>query len=664
MQIDKIQDSDINFLISCFDGLTSERIYQLPSEYIESVRYLPKELTPKPGFYDYDFTPPLREIVDCFSPLSPVREVVFMKGLQIGATTGILEAALAYHIGSVPTPQLYVSADKELVTIGMKTKVERMLDNCGLREKIMSQSDLGNKRKTGDTQTEKEYPGGFLHAIGARNPGKLRSMSYPVILFDELDGFPDRLGDEGDPVDLARNRSVAFSRKRKLLYISTPLIMQTSKIYKLFLQGDQRYFNVPCKHCGEMITLEWHMNESQTKTGLKAGIIFDYLESGNIIPESVHYKTQCCGKKIYDHDKSIFLKQGSWIPTAEPYYDGIRSYHENTLYSPPGFYSWTDMVYDWSKCWDIVKNRMKDVEKYKEFRNTKQGLPYEERGESPRYERVIAHRRNYPANKIINKMTIEETGSPVLLLTASCDVQKEKIFCHITAWCKNGVNYTLDFRQLEGNTELITNEPWRKLEQIIENEIWVSDDKKQYRIRATFIDAGFNTESVYNFCSQYSTGVFPSFGRDYLQDGVTYRLAAKSTLEKAGCLCFHINTTKIKDRIAASFRRDWNTGEYQPEWHPNFPDDFRDDLFRHYEAEYKSAKIDKKTNKILGYVWVNTPGADNHLFDTTTYNHCVLEMIADNICKNELQLEALSWNDFWNYANEGVYYTIQQEAKK
>jgi terminase, large subunit len=656
MQTDKIQDSDINFLISCFDALTSERIYQLPSEYIESVRYMPKELTPKPGYYDYDYTPYLREIVDCLSPMSPVREIVVMKPAQIGYTTGALEAALAYHIGSVPTPQLYVSADKELVTTGMKTKVERMLDNCGLREKIFSQSDIGNKRKTGDTQTEKEYPGGFLHAIGARNPGKLRSMSYPVILFDELDGFPDRLGDEGDPVDLARNRTMAFARKRKILYGSTPLVLQTSKINKLFLSGDQRYFNIPCKHCGQMISLEWHLNEAQTQTGQKAGIMFEFLESGNIIPESVYYKTQCCGEKLYDHDKTIFLKQGEWIPTATPYYDGIRSYQINALYSPPGMFSWTDMVYEWANCWDVIKNRVKDIEKYREFRNTKQGLPYEERGEAPRYERVVAHRRNYPSNTIINKMIIEETGGPVLLLTCACDVQKDCLFCHIIAWCKNGVNYTLDFRKLEGDTELLTNEPWKLLEKIIEDEVWISDDKKEYRIRATEIDAGYRTDQVYNFCSQYTSGVFPSFGRDYLQDGVTFRHASKSTIDKAGTLVYLVNTTKIKDRIAASFRRDWNTGELQPEWNPNFPDDFKDDLFRHYESESKVAVYDKKTNKIQRIIW-KADGSDNHLFDTTCYNHNILEVIADNICRTELSLDYLSWPDFWTYASEGVYYT-------
>ena len=651
--------NDLIFTEAAFQNIVDSRIYQQPSEYIESVRYLPRELTPKHGYYDYNYTPYMREIVDCFSPLSPVREIVVMKGVQIGMTTGVLEAAIAYFIGSVPTPQLYVSADKELVTIRMKTKVDRMLDNCGLREKIFSQTNIGNRRKTGDTKTEKEYPGGFLHAIGARNPGKLRSMSYPVILFDELDGFPDRLGDEGDPVDLARNRSNAFARKRKLLYISTPLIMQTSKIYRMFLQGDQRYYHIPCRHCGEMIKLEWHLNENETATGQRAGVMFDLTESGRLIPESVHYKTQCCGKRLYDHDKAVFLPDGVWIPTALPYHDGVRSYQISALYSPPGMYSWTEMVYDWLACWDVHKNRVRDLEKYREFRNTKEGLPFEERGEAPRFERVIAHRRTYASNQIPNTMAARDAGGPVQILTCSCDIQADKIYCDIMGWCEGGRSFGVDFRTLEGDTVDITRGPWRELEKIIESEVWTSDDGRQYRIRATFIDAGYRADQVYRFCAQYSSGVFPTFGVDWLLDGVTFRQASKATIEKAGTLVFRINTSKIKDRIAASFRRDWNTGELQPEWHPNFPEDYGDDIFRMYEAEYKAKKYDKKTNKLLGIYWVQTPNAQNHKFDTHCYNVAALEMVAEYVCVETLGLESLDWPAFWSYCRDGVYYTMR-----
>ncbi|HET6494978.1 MAG TPA: phage terminase large subunit family protein, partial [Thermoleophilia bacterium] len=74
-----------------FDGLTTELVVVTPSEWAETQRYLPAQLTPMPGPYRFDVTPYLREIVDCIGIESPVREVSLMKGVQMAATVGILE---------------------------------------------------------------------------------------------------------------------------------------------------------------------------------------------------------------------------------------------------------------------------------------------------------------------------------------------------------------------------------------------------------------------------------------------------------------------------------------------------------------------------------------------------------------------------------------------
>ena len=650
-------DTDYEIISEQINSIITVKNYELPTEFIERTRYLPSELTNKPGFFKYSYAPYCTEIVNELSPMSNTREVVVIKGAQLGLTTGVLESAVAFFIGCAPRPQLYVSADAELVAQGMESKIERMIDSCGLRDLIKPQT--GNKsKKTGDTKLRKDYKNGWLQAIGAQNPGKMRSQSFPVALLDEVDAFPQTLKNEGDPIALIRNRVlIPYEDKGKILYLSTPLIKQTSKITYLYEQGDMREYFIQCPRCGNMIVLKWHISETESKTGLKAGIIFDCTEYGLPIKTSVKYKCQSCGGLIENHEKNIFLKNGVWTPQQQTKRERMKSYHISGLYSPVGMMSWHGMVEAWVEAWDVVRNRMRDVERLREFYNTKLGIGWEERGESPRYERVSAHRRNYASNTILNNQIRNEAGSEILLLTCAVDVQKDRIFCHIMAWAQNGINYTLDFRDIEGDTSVMTSEPWRKLTDIIENEIWTSDDKKQYRIRCTYIDAGYNTESVYTFCSDYSSGVFPSFGRDWLLDGVTYRQASKATIEKAGCLCFHINTTKLKDRIASSFRHDWNTGELQPSWQPNFPEDMRDDILRQYEAEYKAAKVDKRTNKVLGYTWVNAPGADNHFFDTTCYNNCIIEMIAENVCKNDLQLESLSWNDFWETIKDGRYYT-------
>ena len=60
------------------------------------------------------------------SPKSPYQKIVVMKGVQIGATTGILENIIAYNIGCDPKPQLYISADKELVKMNMEIKLSQL----------------------------------------------------------------------------------------------------------------------------------------------------------------------------------------------------------------------------------------------------------------------------------------------------------------------------------------------------------------------------------------------------------------------------------------------------------------------------------------------------------------------------------------------------------
>ncbi len=67
---------------------------------------------------------------------------------------------------------------------------------------------------------------------------------------DEIDGYPGDVEGEGDPILLAERRSATFARRRKVLLVSTPTIKGTSRIQREFEASDQRYFFVPCPHCG------------------------------------------------------------------------------------------------------------------------------------------------------------------------------------------------------------------------------------------------------------------------------------------------------------------------------------------------------------------------------------------------------------------------------
>ena len=300
MQSIEYEISDVDFLIERFAALTEKQVYELPSEFAERVRYLSADLTPFPGRFSWERFPYFKKIVDCFAPDNPVQEVVLMKGNQLGGTTAVIETVILYNIMSNPNPQAYVTADAGLMKTSVQTKIEKMIDNAGARDLIFSQNrKQKGSRDTGDTAISKEYPGGYLHCFGGRSPARFRGMSYRIVMADEVDAFPDSIKNEGTVVDLVRNRTDAYSAKRKIFWGSTPLVKQTSKIERLYDAGDRQKYFVPCKHCGKMQELVWH---GENDDGSRYGIVWENDADYNPLLETVAYKCKFCGRLMKNYD--------------------------------------------------------------------------------------------------------------------------------------------------------------------------------------------------------------------------------------------------------------------------------------------------------------------------------------------------------------------------
>lgn len=656
----KVEDEfdlyDLKFLREQFENLRIGEKKELPSAYVERVRTLPPELSPMPGPFSFAPTPYFKKIVDLFHADNPVKEVVLCKGNQMGATTAILESILLYNIGCDPKSQMYVTADEELMKKSVKTKIEAMINSAGLRYLIFAQNIKSKKSQdSGDTAKSKEYPGGYLHFFGGKSYNSFRGMSYQCALGDEVDSFPEKIKDEGSVYDLIKNRTDAYEIKKKIYMASTPRIEQTSIIWRRYLDGDRQKYFVPCIHCGTMQELVWH---GVTESGVVFGIVFEVNKDFEPILETVAYKCPHCLKTMKNYDKAVIMSKGEWRATAKSTNPYLQSFHISPLYNPPRMYSWESMVLQWKECWDIQNSRIKDKEKYRVFRNTKQGLPFKESGEQIRYEKAELHRRyGFVRGKVPNDLALKDTGSPVLIIVASVDVQKKNLFVDVKGYSANGAAWTLDFFSIDGDTEDFGG-PWDELGKYFEEQVFIATDGKSYRIAVMLVDSGKYTDYVYAFCMRYSNAVYACKGVDYLKDGATYQLFEKSTLERIGLpIAYRINTTKLKDKISRSLNSlQWDEGSLQPSWYPNFPDDFRSDYFRMFEAENKVDEYDRKTNKYLRTIWRQRHGMDNHAFDTYVYNLAALEIFADDFCRNELGFKGLDWRAFWDFAATGVFY--------
>jgi len=638
--------ADLIWLRERFERLPTERISLKISEWAEKNRYLSSELTDNPGPWDNTYAPFTVEIMNRLSPEDPARDVVVQKAGQMMITTAVIENWLGFIIDHAPGPSMYVSGSKDLAKNSVEIKLDKMIASSGVEHKL-KRVTRGSRSLSGNTTARKDFSGGFLLAYGGRSTAAMRAIGIRNMAVDEVDELPPNLGNQGSTIQLIRSRQRAFDKNRKTLFVSTP-ILKGGMIDQLYEQGDQRKFWVPCKFCGFYQLLKFR---GKLKNGKRYGIYYELEKDGTLIFSSVGYRCKNCLKDWRDIDKYDFLNAGEWRPSSKPINPFFFSYYLDGLYSPE--YSWESLVAEWLNCWDHSTQRVKDINALRVFENTARGRGWEERGESPRFERVIQFRRQIynTKEKLPNLAAIKETGSPILCVTAGADVHKNNISVEVKGWCVNSCSYSIDWLIFEGDTENLQSPAWEKFRDLIENGRWVADDGKIYNINLTLIDASYRTDEVYRFCAPYGDGLYPIMGRDMPPKNASLRQFSSYT--KQGLTAYNVTVTIYKDRIAGWLRRDWAAGEKQPFGYPNFPQDYRDDYFRQFEAEEKREKVISRAKNLRGFVWQKRKESlPNHAWDCFIYNAAGLDMLCYQINLRELGQDRIDYLAFWQYIEE------------
>lgn len=646
--------SDHEWLADQLDAVIDTLDVLRPSEWAEQTRYLPPSVTALPGYYSFDVAPYVREILDCLSVDSPIREVAWMKGAQICATVGVLENGVGYYMDHVGTaPMMLLTADAELAKLRLTSYITPMIQHSGLSHLIAS-SDEKNTRKTGKTDSKVEWiGGGFLIPFGAQNANKLRSVSIQVLFRDEIDGYPDVVGKDGDPLKLSEARTAAYEASRKILDLSTPLIKGRSKIEQRFNRGDKRRYFVRCLSCNFEQTLKFRRQNHET--GEVSGITWE-TENGRIVPDSVRYRCRECGHPHTNEDKTRLLSPdhgARWIPTKVADAPHIRSYHLSALYSPVGMQSWAACAESWLDAWDTEHNRPRDNAALQVFYNNILGEPFVKTGDRVQFRHVSQHRRDYNFGQVPNKLAENVCGSPILLLTCSVDVHKDNLAVGVFGWCRDRRVWLVDYWRFEGDTERLDNpDTWGRLRELIEDHEYVADDGKRYRIQLTLVDSGYRADDVYRFAADYGGGVYPVKGREAPKTAQIKHFTEFST--PMGVLGFGITVDWYKERVSVQLRRGWDGQSIQPQGHFNAPDPITDKQLKELTAEVKSEKRDKATDKFIGWEWHRTAHADNELWDCLIYANAALDMIAWDVCIRQMGLAQMNWVAFWDICTEPV----------
>jgi len=495
------------------------------SEYADAKRVLPRSSTHEYGRYRSSRTPYIVEIMDCLSIHSPVRRVVVKKPTQIGCTDGIGNNWLFYIADICPGPAIMALPTVELSKRHVKGKVQPSLREMeSLREKIRSLKD-----KRSEETMIKEFPGGFWQFIGSNSAAGLRSVSVRYLIKDDLDGWEQEAGTEGDPSDIIDKRTDSYGASAKILEMSTPTERELSRIDKSFDRTDQCYYCVPCPYCNHEQRLVWGGEGHDT------GLVFDK----NNLDAGVHYRCEKCHELIPEYKKTYMLDNGIWVPT-HPEIKLERGFSLNSLYSPVGWVSWRTIV-------DEFLKSKKYPSKLKVWVNTRLGQSWEEKGERPEWSVLRSRAETYQTLNSTDSVKIPERA---LLLTAGVDVQQDRLAVLITGWGRGEECWILFWNEIFGDTE--RPQVWAELSELIRRP-YTHESGIPLHIVCPAIDSGDKTQIVYNYVRSHGSAIAtkgmstpgkPIIGRPSNQD-VNY----KGEKQKNGVQLWPVGTDTAKGLI-------------------------------------------------------------------------------------------------------------------
>jgi len=665
--------------LSIHDKIYNYKTIRLnPSTWVEGNIYLTPDLSRFTGPYKYDISPYTREVIDNLDPTSPVEMTAVMKCAQSGFTMGVIVPGIAYIISESPASILYTAADKELVQLSVRTRLDPILNSSGLSHLIRPNVIKKKNQRTGDTDFSKEFAGGSLTALGVNNPNKWRQYSVKYIFADDWDSAPKADKKEGSVRSLIENRAKSFGSMKKIFYISTPTTKNSSNIEEVFELGDQRKWNWCCPNCEEFIPIEWRINKED---GYYAGIKWEVNKEGELIKDSVHYECQNCGGHILEKEKYKLNLGGKWIPTAKPKRENYRSYILNALVIPPGFDSWIDLISQWLEA--NPANDIIDEGKLKAFVNTQLGQTWEEKGSSPKVTDLMNNVRSYECGTIPDNTIDSDGNGKVLLLTLSCDLggvmethnEDVRIDWEIRAHTSTGVTYSINHgsigtfkRSRRKNKKERENESerdkwtyshgqnfsvWPELQKIIEaNYIGQSGDA--YNIDMTVIDTGHFTKLTNEFINiqnnPFIVGV-KGYGETEYRSLSKDTPVIKRSREQGGRL-YILQVNQLKDMLAANMKLKEGMDGFQPSGFMNFPQPEKNKYnmrtyFSHYEGEHRVEEV--KGDSVVGFAWKKkNSSVENHFFDVAVYDIASKEIYLDILRKQSPKYSKLTWEDFVN----------------
>lgn len=443
--------------------------------------------SPWPGKFRTDRVPYLREPQDCLHPDHPARRVTCRWAAQLGKSTAI-ENWFCYIVDQAPGSMMIVLPTLEEATKFNRVKLQPTIEASErIRHKV---KPVNSRDEQGSTTAFKRFAGGFCQIVNAGSSKGLQMVSIKYLAMDEVTGYPRDVDGRGSPRYQARARQKMYGDLAKEWQGSTPGIVGECAITEDFEAGDQRYFYVPCPHCGI-----YQVPEFDQLRGPKDG-------------RPAHLECRGCAGMILDGHKHDMLAGGTWI--ARRVHEGESEVPD--LIAPADIDGWICLpcegrCRDWQPSYDLwaayaPRERFGDIwkrwieaegdtTKLRVFSQQDLAKPYDPGGVAVEWEKIVEAVR---ANAVAAAVVPAWAG----VVVSAADVQSYGIKWTVWAIGPGDQSCLIDREVFAGSPEQ-SDDPWIALADALARTYRTAGGGEK-GIDLSGVDSGFATDRVYMFC--------------------------------------------------------------------------------------------------------------------------------------------------------------------
>ena len=533
-----------------------------------------------------------------------VDQITILKGVQVGYSTfmkGMILYALAYLAINVIVAQPTAKDAQGYYN----DELEPSFRHSTAMTEIVRPTVRGQPQ---DTWLEHRFRNSArLYMRSAASDDSFRRIRAKWLFGDEVDAdaWQSLLSDsQGDKLELFRARGTTFFDS--ILWIgSTPLVRDTSLVWREWCLSDQRRLFVRCPHCHTQQYLKW--GDRKTDYGFKYT-----LNERNIVTD---YYYMCEGPdhcRIDEEHKEEMVENGEYIPqNLSPNREGHRGYHWPAWHSMAPKARWQILAQQ-----DVNARGNPDARKV--FVNNVMAEPWDDLANNDLNAATTSTQQvPYPA----------EVPDDIVVLTSAWDMQTNKEGghleqiasreYHIIGWNRKEMPSVIGYGVVLG--EPSDTDARRQFDDVITRPYTKRDGTKMY-IQATACDMGGHFgDQVKAECARYPKhmNVWAIKGKAYTAKGKRGPSVWPKRVSKAkkGSTVewYMIDTQLAKDAMARKLMIKGPGGSRFP---MSLPDGYFDRLMCERPWPQRNGS----------YHWAPPKGGRSHEeWDTFIYNYAALQ---------------------------------------